>query len=174
MEKNQYELCIEVLRRLHDSGILTNVIIIGSWCILFYENYFATTTYTPIIKTRDIDLLVPSPHKLQRYIDIPELLKDLGFIVGFKGSEGYIMLEHPNLIVEFLVPEKGRGLDKPYPLPQLGLNAQALRFINFLAQSIIHITIEDIPIMVPHPANFALHKLMILSRRKAKEKAEKD
>lgn len=84
------------------------------------------------------------------------------------------MLEHPNLIVEFLVPEKGRGLDKPYPLPQLGLNAQALRFINFLAQSIIHITIEDIPIMVPHPANFALHKLMILSRRKAKEKAEKD
>lgn len=174
MEKNQYELCIEVLRRLNEIGVLANIIVIGSWCIPFYKEYFATTKYSPSIKTRDIDLLVPKPHKFHRNVDIPDLLKDLGFIIGFKGSEGYIMLEHPKLIVEFLVPEKGKGEDKPYPLPQLGLNAQALRFLNFLTQSTINIIVNDIPITVPHPANFALHKLIIFKRRKNQEKTEKD
>ena len=132
--------------------------------------YFAKTNYTPSIKTRDIDFLIPSPNKFRRNTDIPNLLKDLGVIVGFKGAAGYIMLEHPSLIVEFLFPEKGKGLDKPYPLPQLGVNAQTLRFLNFLTHSRISIEVEGIPVTLPHPANFALHKLMIFGRRNNQEK----
>jgi hypothetical protein len=101
-------------------------------------------------------------------------LRDLGFVVGFTGSEGYIRLEHPELIAEFLVPERGRASDKPYPLPKLGLNAQALRFLDFLAQSTITMKVEGISVMLPHPANFALHKLVVLSRRPGPEKQAKD
>ncbi|OVE76680.1 hypothetical protein BVX98_05185 [bacterium F11] len=40
MEKKQYELCHEILRRFYKHGLLENIILIGSWCILFYKNYF--------------------------------------------------------------------------------------------------------------------------------------
>lgn len=174
MEKNQYELCIEIMRRLNSAGVLKNIILIGSWCIPFYKGYFANVKYAPSIKTRDIDFLIPLPSKMQKKVDIPELLKDVGFVISFKGSQGYIKLEHPELIIEFLVPERGRGLDKPFPLPQLGINAQTLRFLNFLIRNTIRVNIEDIRISMPHPASFALHKLIIFQRRQNPEKIIKD
>jgi len=174
VEKNQYDLCIEVLKRLEKAGVLRDVILIGSWCISFYKDYFGSVRYSTLIKTRDVDFLVPTPSKTKIKVDIPKLLKDLGFIVGFKGSEGYIQLEHSDLIIEFLVPEKGRGLDKPYRLPQFGLNAQALRFLDLLLQDTIKVNIEGIEVNLPHPANFALHKLIIFQRRAREEKIIKD
>lgn len=78
------------------------------------------------------------------------------------------------MILEFLVPEKGPSRDKPYPLPQLSLNAQSLRFLDLLVQNTIQIIIENIPLNLPHPANFALHKLIISGRRREKEKSHKD
>ena len=103
-----------------------------------------------------------------------DLLKDLGFVIGFTGSQGYIRLEHPELIVEFLVAEKGRPSDKPYPVPQLGVNAQPLRFLELLARDTITAKVKDLSVTLPHPAHFALHKLLILQRRGKPEKIEKD
>jgi hypothetical protein len=174
VEKSQYKLCLEVLRRLDSSGVLKNIVLVGSWCTLFYKDYFGDVDYLTVIKTRDMDLLIPNPATLRAKTDVAELLKDLGFVVGFTGSQGYIRLEHPELIVEFLVPEKGRGTDKPYALPQLGLNAQSLRFLEFLAQNTITATAENITVTLPHPANFALHKLLVMGRRQIPEKQLKD
>lgn len=174
MEKKQYELCLEILRRLNRTGVLKNIVLIGSWCIPFYKEYFRRREYVPSIKTRDIDFLVPIPSKIQQKVDVPELLKDLGFVVGFKGPHGYIRLEHPRLVVEFLVPEKGKGSDKPYPLPKLGINAIPLRFLNFLSDSTIKVKVEDFHLSLPHPANFSLHKLIVFQRRIKKDKAMKD
>ena len=174
MEKSQYELCLEVLQRLDRSGVLENIVLVGSWCTLFYKDYFSDVDYRPVLKTRDMDLLIPRPAALRVKTDVAELLKDLGFVVGFTGTEGYIRLEHPELIVEFLVPEKGRGTDKPYALPQLGLNAQSLRFLEFLAQNTMTATAEGITVTLPHPVNFALHKLVVTGRRRIPEKQIKD
>jgi len=174
VEKSQYELCIEVLRRLDKAGILKNIVLVGSWCTLFYKEFFGQTKYMVSLKTRDMDLLIPRPSAIKAKTDVSELLKDLGFVVGFTGSKGYIRLEHPQLIVEFLVPERGRGSDKPYPLPQLGLNAQPLRFLDFLAQNTVTTRVEGLTVTVPHPANFALHKLLVLTRRPTTEKQMKD
>ena len=60
------------------------------------------------------------------------------------------------------------------PLPLLGLNAQALRYLNFLTGSIITLAIEGIQIRLPHPVNFALHKLIIYQLRGNPEKAKRD
>ena len=174
MEKSQYELCIEVLRRLDKAGILRDIILIGSWCIPFYKEYFSDIKYSLAIQTRDMDLLVVSPNKIRSNTNIPELLKDLGFIMGFRGKKGYIKLEHPELVVEFLVPERGKGIDKPVDLPKLGLNATALRFLDFLTENTIKVRVDNFSIILPHPANFALHKLIIFQRRKKQEKAQKD
>lgn len=174
MEKSQYKLFVEVLHRLDNAGILKHIVLVGSWCTLFYENYFTGIKYSASLKTRDIDFLIARPAAIRHTVDIAELLKDLGFVTGFTGSQGYIRLEHPQLIVEFLVPERGRGTDKPIRLPQLGLNAQALRFLELLSQNTITVKAEGIILTLPHPANFGLHKLLVLQRRPTAEKAMKD
>ena len=174
MEKSQYDLCIEVLRRLDKAGILKDIVLVGSWCTLFYKKFFSGKKYMTSLATRDMDLLIPQPRTIKAKVDVAELLKDLGFVVGFTGSQGYIRLEHPQLIVEFLVPERGKGSDKPYSLPQLGLNAQALRFLEFLSQNTIRSKAGSIMITLPHPANFALHKLLVMGRRPKVERQAKD
>lgn len=176
MEKKQYELCVEIFKRLHKTGVLDGLIVIGSWCVYFYKDYFKDIPYIDqaTIKTRDIDFLVENPAKIKNKVDIPELIRDLGFVTTFHGTEGYIKLDHPDLILEFLVPEKSRGADRPYPLPKLGVNATALRFLDFLAANTIKVRLKGLQITLPHPANFALHKLIISQRRVKEDKALKD
>ena len=174
VEKSQYDLCIEVLRRLDKANLLKDIILVGSWCTLFYKDFFGSHRYMTSLTTRDMDLLIPLPRTIKVKTDVAELLKDLGFIIGFTGPQGYIRLEHPELIVEFLVPERGRSTDKPYSLPQLGLNAQALRFIEYLSVNTIPFKTGTLTLKLPHPANFALHKLLVMGRRQKKEKQVKD
>jgi hypothetical protein len=174
VEKSQYDLCVEVLRRLDKSGILKHIVLVGSWCTLFYKSYFGKAGYSPVLKTRDIDLLVPRPLSISGKTNVAELLKDLGFVTGFDSHQGYIRLEHPVLIVEFLTIEKGKPSDKPYPLPKLGVNAQPLRFLEILARDTITAKVEDFSITLPHPANFAIHKLLVSQKRPNPQKEEKD
>ncbi|QAT16658.1 hypothetical protein BU251_02395 [Candidatus Velamenicoccus archaeovorus] len=176
MEKKQSDLCLEILRRFHAAGILDDLILIGSWCVYFYQDYFAGVPYIDqaAIKTRDIDFLIDAPSKIRHNVSIPEILKDLGFVTIYKGTKGYIKLDHPELILEFLVPEKGKGVDKPVPLPKLGVNAVALRFLSFLSGNTIKVEVENFSVTLPHPVNFALHKLIIFQCRFREGKAIKD
>lgn len=136
MEK-RYALFLEVLVRFQAAGLLEELILIGSWCQHFYRSYFKGMKYTPSIRTRDMDFVVRVPLRIKNKVDVEELLRDKGFVVTFSSGAGYMKLMHPELIVEFLVPEKGMGSDKPYPLPQLGMNAQPLRFLDYLLQNTI-------------------------------------
>ena len=176
MEKKQYDLFLEILRRFHKAGLLDDVILIGSWTTVFYKEYFKG--YQRLKKyalvTRDLDLLIDHPNRVKGNVDIPHLLEDLGFVVSFVGSKGYIHLVHPDLIVEFLTPERGRGVDGPVPLKKWGMNATALRFLDFLVKDKMMITLEGIKVVLPHPARFAIHKLVVAQRRTNKDKARKD
>jgi len=55
----------------------------------------------------DLEFLFPVPLNLDRKIDLYDLLKDLGFVLDYKGEQGYIIFQHPDLILEFLVPARG-------------------------------------------------------------------
>lgn len=171
--QKRYALLFKVLKHFQNAGILDEIILVGSWCMYFYKNYFAEEKYNPSIRTRDIDFLVPLPIKSKKKIDVIEILKPEGFIVTFNNC-GYMRIEHPEIMIDFLVPEKGRGTDKPYPLPHLGVNAQALRFLDFLVQNTISLKSDNLRIRVPHPAAFGLHKLIISQRRKKEEKSLKE
>ena len=78
MEK-QHKLVVEILRRLSKEAILDRVLLIGSWCASFYKHYLSGVDYTPVLRTRDIDFLVPLRARFPRTIDIAELFADLGF-----------------------------------------------------------------------------------------------
>jgi len=174
MEKKINSLCLEVLNRLDEAGVLKDLIVIGSWSIYFYKYYFKSKGYSTFIRTKDIDFSVPIPPKFQKEVDIFKLVKDLGFLEKYRGSKGYIKLEHPDLSIEFLVPERGRGEDKPYSIPQLSINAQPLRFLDFLIENTISINTEGLHIKLPHPAAYALHKFIIFKRRSKAEKHDRD
>lgn len=175
--RQQHKLFIEILRRFKQEGVLKSIILVGSWCIPLYKKYFKELKTLSPIRTRDMDFLVPLNSKFKHKLDVLELLKDLGFKNKFYGTQGYIKLIHSLLILEFLVPEKGRATDKPYELSALGINAQRLRFMEMLTENTIKVKVEEIDVIVPHPVNYAFHKLLICKRREGsgkKEKSEKD
>jgi hypothetical protein len=167
------ELVLEILRRLSRAGILDRILLIGSWAASFYKAYFSDPTYAPVLKTRDIDFLVAPRTKFGRSVDMPELLKDLGFDLEFSPS-GYMRLESDELIIEMLSPEVGPSKDRPLPLPELKFNAQPLRHLSMLLRAPIDVKIDGIEMRLPHPADFALHKLVISEDRKNKDKKSKD
>ena len=175
--REQHELFLEVLRRFKKEGILKSIILVGSWCIPLYKIYFKELKTLSQIRTRDMDFLIPLDAKFKHKTDVVDLLKDLGFKEKLYGQEGYIKLLHSLLIIEFLVPEKGRESTKPYKLSDLGVNAQRLRFMEMLTTDTIKTEIGGIRVILPHPVSFAFHKLLIHKRRKGpnkKEKSEKD
>ncbi|NQT56806.1 MAG: hypothetical protein HQ551_11335 [Desulfobacteraceae bacterium] len=40
MEKKTYDICLKILSIFEKEGILKHIILIGSWCIYFYKDYF--------------------------------------------------------------------------------------------------------------------------------------
>lgn len=154
--------------------ILDEVILVGSWCIYLYQDYFDNKANLPPLRTRDLDLLFPVPFKLNHNVDLFELIKDLGFIQDYKGEQGYIIFQHPELILEFIVPARGETTNKPFPIKQLKINAQPLRFMDIPFRAPIQVLFGDVKVRTPHPADFALHKLLIAERRKKVEKTQKD
>jgi len=174
VEKKKYDLCCEVLRRLKQEGVLDKAMLVGSWCTLLYQDYFKGKGELPTLRTRDMELLFPIPVEFEKTTDLQELLKGLGFLLDFKGKRGCIFFQHPDLILEFLVPARGRPTNKPVAIDQLGINAQPLRFMDALCRDPIQMTFGGVTITLPHPIDYALHKLLIAGRRKNKDKAEKD
>jgi len=73
-----------------------------------------------------------------------------------------------------LVPRLGPQSDSPKKIPQLKITAMPLRHTHVLTEHIITIREGKLTIKVPHPAAFALHKLLISHRRQVKEKAVRD
>lgn len=174
METNQYKLCEQVLRRLHSAGVLDGMVVAGSWCVLFYQAYFDSEDFTPTLRTRDLDFAVPVPTRFSRKTDVAELLDDLGFVLDFRGEEGHMRLMHPDLILEFLVPERGRGSSGAFDIPELGVNAQPLRFLDLSLNDTVTVDFRGIPVRLPHPVRFALQKLLVSRRRDDREKGAKD
>src|SRR5882757_7932617 len=80
------------------------------------------------------------------------------------------------LRVDFLTPNEGGETGKPQALPALGTDAQPLRFLDYLIHdpepaAVLHGA--GIYVLVPAPARYAVHKL-ILSQRRPEGLAKRD
>ncbi len=115
--QKKYALFLKVLMHFHDAGILEEIILVGSWSMYFYKEYFSPEKYNPSIRTKDIDFLIPLPLRFKKKIDIVELLRKDGFIVTFSNS-GYMRLEHPEIMIDFLHSLEGRHTDEWHQLDE--------------------------------------------------------
>ncbi len=174
MDRKQRNLLVKVLKLLQEEGLLEHLIVAGSWCLYFYKFYYNKKQSIATLRTRDVDFFIPFPKAIKIEVDLPKLLEHLGFITDFQGRAGYIRFVHTELFIEFLVPEKGRPITKPYKLKQLKINAQALRFLEVLQIRTVNIIVKDIELTLPHPSCFVLHKILVYKRRPKKDKRARD
>ena len=72
------------------------------------------------------------------------------------------------------MPERGRGGKEVQALPQLGVNAQPLRFMDIATMKPVQLHFDGVSVTTPHPAAFALHKLLVAPRRSSAEKKNRD
>jgi len=152
---------------LWESGIE----IIGSWCFLIYQKHLPLEKYP--LKTQDIDILIPLPYTGKAF-DFSSFFREIGFSEHFN-PDGSMFFSAPSLKVEFLAPQKGKGDKSSQFIKDLSVTPQLLRFVDILLKETLLIRISrNIKVKLPSPSSFFLHKLLISTRSKRKEKKEKD
>ena len=168
----QDDLVESILKAFDKAGLWQDGLeLIGSWCFFMYQKHLGVRTLP--LKTVDIDFLIPRPYLSKKVQDLEPDLKALVF-ERRHNSDGSAFFQHPDLKLEFLTPETGRGDEKPPLVKQLGLNAISLRFLRMLFDDPIRITHGGVTLNVPNPRDYCLHKLIIGQRRRNVAKREKD
>lgn len=173
MEKES-DLFFAVLLSLNKAEVLRYIVLIGGWCPLVYKEYFGNPVEISAQRTADLDILVPNPPRIHKEIDVSLILNKLGFDRQVSPLDGYEKYVHPDLDVEFLTPERGRGREKPYTIDKLHVNAQGLRYLDLIQSHVMEISFRRILLNVPEPAAYVLHKFIVSGRRNKTFKREKD
>jgi len=172
--EKEHDLFFTILIKLDKEEVLQDIILIGGWCPLVYKEFFGNPVEISMQRTTDLDFLVPNPPRIHKDIDLSLILEGLGFDKKLSLLDGYEKYVHPDLEVEFLTPEKGRGRDKPYTIDKLHINAQGLRYLDLIQGHIMKASYRGISINVPEPSAYALHKFIVSDRRNKSFKREKD
>ena len=173
-EEKQFEILQIILKRFQKAGILDQIMVVGSWCLYFYRIAFDDNKKLPAFRTLDVDFLIPKTKFLKKKVDISLLLKGEGFVSSFIRSTKMVHYDHPELRVEFLTPELGRGYSKVQEIKQWNVTVMPLRYLNFLLEYPRIIRYGTIQVRVPEPGAFALHKLIVSDRRIKQEKKKSD
>lgn len=160
---------LEVFERHHlwDEGVQ----LIGSWCFYLYQRHLGVKPYP--LRTQDIDFLLPYPYRGRVHVDLIKELEALGFRHDFR-PDGSIYLWNAELRIEFMIPERGRGMEKAPTITPLGVRAMPLRFVDLLLRQPISVVEGGVKVLLPNPAAFCLHKLLIANRRKRPDSRTKD
>jgi len=172
--KDNIDLFHKMLIEFHAKGILNDVILIGSWVLPIYRHFFSNTPEIPILRTADVDFLIPNPPRISTKIDIPMILKEYDFEIQFSLLGNYTKFVHPDLEIEFFIPELGRSKSKAVIIKEFNITAQPLRYLHIVQNHILTVNYNDISIRVPEPAVFTLLKFLLTIKRKNDDKIKKD
>ena len=168
----QQDIVKDVLKAFDQAGLWEDGLeLIGSWCFFMYQKHLGAKGLP--LKTIDIDFLIPRPFLSRKSVDLEPVLKSIGFDLCHN-TDGSIFFQHPELKLEFLTPETGRGDEHPIRIKQLGLRPMSLRFLNMLFDNPIQIKERGVTINLPNPRDYCLHKLIMGQRRKNEAKRLKD
>jgi len=147
---------------------------VGSWATYFYAYYYDHPSYQPILRTTDIDFLVPHARSRITLIDLNHALEQLGFYPSNDPITDTIVYDKADFTIEFLVPELGAGKDKSVEIKELNVSAQPLRYLTMLSENVMLVQYYDYKVKVPDPVAYVFHKLLVSPRRKKEEESLKD
>ena len=177
----------KVLLALSKAGIFRlRGVIVGTHAFRCYPGLLGIELSEAHAVTEDID--VAAFHSVSIALDdrldpaLAEALKRIGPFIARPGLH-----QHPTawrdresgVLVELLTPNEGPDRDEPLELPALGAHALPLRFLDYLIHGPAQAAAlyrSGILINVPQPARYAVHKLIVATRRasSAAAKATKD
>jgi len=154
-------------------------VLIGTTAFQCYAGLLGVRMQTAIMQTGDTDFA--QFHSISRAVDdtvrpIIEILREIDttFHEIPHRADGRFTTQYANRSgykVEFLTPNTGSDdySDRPARMPALGdTAAQPLRFLDFLIyQPVRAIVLQGagVPVLVPAPERYAIHKLIVANRR---------
>lgn len=179
-----------VVRRLADHGFFrAGGVLVGTHAFLTYGNILGLR-WVESARTQDVDLAhagksvslaLPSNLQVDTHGAIESLRAGLLPIGGLAGKAGpsYLNPKDPDFRIDFLTTLH-RGGNEPYEHPQLRVALQPLKFMEYLLENVGQAAVFSeegaVVVNIPHPARYALHKLLIFGERSVSmvQKARKD
>jgi hypothetical protein len=178
----------DVLRVLSRAGVFRlRACLVGTLAFQTYGPMLGARLAASAALTADID--IAQYHTVSVAIGQDEVI-DLGAILrahddsfrplGPVLSHGAVtaFVNARQLRVDILTANQGSDDDTLLRMPALGTDAVALRFLDFLIHEPVEAVVlhdDGIPVVVPAPERYAVHKLIISGRRQqASAKAPKD
>lgn len=161
----------ELLSTLHDSNLLSHLIIIGSWAEDFYKDIIVD--YIPNIRTLDIDFFYPRTNRPLNKVNLIQDLKRKGYIY----DEDYITKKSKfykgnGFEIEFLT-KRDRSQEPIRKIQSIDVNAECLNLLDILEYHVIVIHSHlGIDIRVPKPEAYIIHKILIHDSRSIHKKRE--
>lgn len=170
---------LRVIRRLAEYGFFgAGGVLVGTHAFLAYGNMLGVR-WGDASRTQDIDfahagknlsLAMPSNIEVQTHDAIESLQMGLLPVSGLSGKSGatYLSPRDPAFRLDFLTTLR-RGGAVPYEHPQLHVMLQPLKFMEFslvqVQQAVVFSSGDAVLVNVPHPARYALHKLLVYGER---------
>ena len=179
-----------VIRRLSDYGFFkAGGVLIGTHAFLAYGNMLGVR-WGDASRTQDVDfahagknlaIALPANVQVDTHGAIESLQMGLLPMAGLANKAGatYLNPKAPDFRLDFLTTLH-RGGEKPYEHPQLGVALQPLKFMEYslehIEQAALFCEEGAVIVNVPHPARYAVHKLLIYAERKGSflQKSQKD
>lgn len=175
----------KILEKMADAGVFSaGGVLIGSFGFACYGNMLGVNFDDALRRTEDMDFGFEREVQIGIQRDLKEDLANAGeSLVTPRQINPWVvpndMVTPDGFKVEFLTTKSGPHDKAPVPIERFNIHAQPLDFMDYLledAQDAVVLSGAGIPVVVPNPARFALHKLAISQRRSVggQAKARKD
>jgi hypothetical protein len=161
---------VETLTILDGLGLLDHVVLIGSWAEYLYEQCSVIDGFLSTTKTMDIDFLVRNIRKPSKKVGLVDAFTGKGYELSFNRSDGVANFIKGEFEVEFIARQVGRPTGA-VDSPAFG-RVQTLGHMSIIDKNTITVVYNGVSVIIPHPAAFVLHKMIINKDRKNKQ--EKD
>lgn len=170
---------MRVLSRLGEYGFFrVGGVLVGTHAFLAYGNMLGVR-WGNADRTQDMDfahagksLSIALPHDF--HVDTMGAIESLGMgllpVGELSGKAGatYLNPREPDFRLDFLTTRHRDG-DTPFQHPQLGIALQPLKFMEFSLENVQQAVLlcggDCVVVNVPHPARYALHKLIVYGER---------
>ncbi|HVV98293.1 MAG TPA: nucleotidyltransferase domain-containing protein [Rhodanobacteraceae bacterium] len=179
-----------VIRRLADYGFFSaGGVLVGTHAFLAYGNMLGVR-WGETSRTQDVDfahagkqmaIALPGNVQVDAHAAIESLAMGFLPVLAIAGRAGasYATPSDPDFQLDFLTPLH-RGANEPYVHPDLRIMLQPAKFMEYLLEDVQQAALFSaegvVTVNVPHPARYALHKLIVFAERSAtrRVKANKD